>query len=48
VMALTSIKRSMLYKEIAAGHLIATKIGDRTIFRAADVDDWLNRGRRAA
>ena len=41
------ISRSHLYGEITAGRLVATKIGDRTIFLAGDVDDWLNTGRRA-
>jgi hypothetical protein len=37
----SDISRSMIYEEIAAGHLIARKIGRRTIVRRADALAWL-------
>jgi excisionase family DNA binding protein len=35
------IGRTLLYKEIKAGHLRAIKIGGRTLFRPDAVDEWL-------
>jgi hypothetical protein len=37
----SDISRSMIYEEIAAGRLIARKIGRRTIVRRADALAWL-------
>lgn len=37
----SDISRSMIYEEIAAGRLIARKIGRRTIVRRADALLWL-------
>jgi len=39
--AATSICRSKLYAEMKAGKLRPSKVGDRTIFTAAEVDRWL-------
>jgi hypothetical protein len=37
----SDISRSMIYEEIAAGRLIARKIGRRTIVRRSDALRWL-------
>ena len=37
----SDVSRSLIYEEIAAGHLIARKIGRRTIVRRADALAWL-------
>ena len=37
----SDVSRSMIYEEIAAGRLIARKIGRRTIVRRADALAWL-------
>jgi predicted DNA-binding transcriptional regulator AlpA len=42
---ITSIGRQRLYDEINAGRLIAVKIGRRTVFRRADIVNWLARAR---
>jgi excisionase family DNA binding protein len=36
-----SIGRTVLYEEIRKGHLIARKVGRRTIIIADDLDAWL-------
>ena len=39
----TGVGRSLLYEEIAAGHLVARKVGSkRTVILAADLEAWLN------
>jgi excisionase family DNA binding protein len=35
------VSRSILYEEIAAGRLVAHKVGRRTIIRHADANRWL-------
>jgi hypothetical protein len=35
------VSRSLIYQEIAAGHLIAHKLGRRTIVRRSDANRWL-------
>jgi len=37
----SDVSQSLIYEEIAAGHLIARKIGHRTIVRRADALAWL-------
>lgn len=37
----SSVGRSLIYKEIAAGNLRATKIGRRTVILADDLKQWL-------
>jgi hypothetical protein len=37
----SDISRSMIYEEIAAGRLIARKVGRRTIVRRSDALLWL-------
>ena len=41
LLKLVPVGRSLVYEEIAAGHLRATKVGRRTIFLADDVATWL-------
>lgn len=36
------IGRTKLYEEIAAGRLVAVKVGRRTLIRAEDAEAWLN------
>jgi excisionase family DNA binding protein len=40
----TDISRSLLYREIKAGRLIATKIGNRTLLTRQALEDWLDGG----
>ena len=35
------VSRSLIYQEITAGHLIAHKLGRRTIVRRSDANRWL-------
>jgi hypothetical protein len=35
------VSRTVIYQEIAAGHLIAHKLGRRTIVRRSDANRWL-------
>jgi hypothetical protein len=35
------VSRTVIYQEIAAGHLIARKIGRRTVVRRSDAIRWL-------
>ena len=37
----SSVGRTLIYKEIAAGNLRATKIGRRTVILADDLKAWL-------
>ena len=37
-----SISRSALYRELAAGRLVARKCGGMTLIPATSVDAWLN------
>jgi len=48
VVAATSISRSLVYEEIAAGRLKTTKVGARTIVIANDLRAWLDGHRNAA
>jgi excisionase family DNA binding protein len=37
----SSVGRTLIYKEIAAGNLRATKVGRRTVILADDLKAWL-------
>jgi excisionase family DNA binding protein len=41
VIALTSIKRDLLYDQINCGHLRSVKIGGRRLVRREAIEDWL-------
>ena len=40
-LATVPIGRTKLYEEIAAGRLVAVKVGKRTLIRAEDAEAWL-------
>jgi excisionase family DNA binding protein len=42
------VSRQLIYREIADGRLIPTRIGGRTFFAQADIDAWLLSCRRSA
>lgn len=40
VCRLTGVSRTMLYREMGAGRLLKTKIGNRTYIQREDLDAW--------
>lgn len=41
ICALTSVGRTMIYSAIKSGHLVAHKVGRRTVVLADDLEAWL-------
>ena len=44
----TSLSESTIRKRVAAGTIPVVRIGRRTLFRRADIDQWVDAHQRAA